>query len=202
MGVVNEKEAIAAELIAISHPVAFLDGSMGAAPPVEDLHVALLEAQQGQLRPSVQKVLSMLPQQPLLPKNTPQQQQQQQSGAVDAAAGVGASAGAGASQTEQQPSSSSSPAAAEQQHQQRPAAAASSAAASSSSLTPQQLYGGGVIPDELLQLLPNYWEGVGIGPSDVSPLSSKALMRMLQASSWGEEFRDPATSQVRGRVVG
>lgn len=39
VGVVTEKEAIAAELLAISHPLAFLEGSMGVAPPVEDLQV-------------------------------------------------------------------------------------------------------------------------------------------------------------------
>lgn len=38
---------------------------------------------------------------------------------------------------------------------------------------------------------------VELSPGSVPPLGSKALMRLLQASSWGEEFRDPAASQVR-----
>jgi hypothetical protein len=59
----------------------------------------------------------------------------------------------------------------------------------------QQLYGGEV-PEEMIQLLPTYWDQVQLSAGDVLPLGSKALMRMLQASSWAEEFRDPATSQV------
>lgn len=66
---------------------------------------------------------------------------------------------------------------------------------SSEVLSTQQLYGGEV-PAEMIQLLPTYWDQVQLGPADVPPLASKVLLRMLQASSWAEEFRDPATSQV------
>jgi hypothetical protein len=171
VGVVNEKDAVAAEILAISHPVAFLEGSMGVAPPIEDLHVALLEAQ---LRPSTQKVLNMLPRRPLPPRKTPPAA----AGAAESLAVAGDAAAASSS------SSSST---------DRPAAAA---AAVEEVLSTQQLYGGEV-PEKMIQLLPTYWDQVQLSAGDVLPLGSKALMRMLQASSWAEEFRDPATSQVR-----
>ena len=127
MGVVNEKEAVCAEILAISHPVAFLEGSMGVAPPVEDLHAQLLEQQQ--LRPSIQKVLQLLPRTPPPPR--PQQQQQQEAG----------------SDTTSSSSSISS--------------AAPPAAAAAAAVGQQQLYGGGEVPQEMIQLLPTYWDQVG-----------------------------------------
>lgn len=171
MGLVTEKEAVQAELLAVSHPVAFLEGDMGTAPPVEDLHVALLEAQ---LRPSIHKVFSLLPQRPLTKprsRTTPP---------PAAAAGDAVDAGSGTQGTADSSSSDTAADVLSQQQQQ------------------QQLYGGEV-PGDILQLLPTYWDqqpellaAVGGGEQ----LGSKALMRMLQASCWSEEFRDPASSQV------
>jgi hypothetical protein len=171
VGIITDKEAIPAELVTISHPIAFLEGTMGQAPPVEDLHVALLEST---LRPAVHKVLQLLPRRPLLRKPTPAPT----AAAVDTAS---------AADTAEQPGSSSTSAV--QPSSQPPPAAAEGAG-------PGELYGGDV-PEEMIQLLPSYWDQVGVTESEVPPLGSKALMRLLQASSWAEEFRDPATSQVR-----
>lgn len=148
---------------------------MGQAPPVEDLHVALLEST---LRPAVRKVLQLLPRRPLPSKPTPPP--------AAAAAAVDTAAAADTANPAEQPGSSSTSAV---QPSSQPAAAAADGAG------PSELYGGEV-PEELIQLLPSYWEQVGVTASEVPPLGSKALMRLLQASSWAEEFRDPATSQV------
>jgi hypothetical protein len=147
------------------------------------MQVALLESQ---LRPSWQKVLNMLPRRPL-PATAGTQP------APAAAAAVVEPLDAAAAATDGPDSSSTSSSTDAQ-------TAAAAAAAASEVRTTQQLYGGEV-PEEMIQLLPTYWEQVQLQAGDVPPLASKALLRMLQASSWAEEFRDPATSQVRPRVL-
>jgi hypothetical protein len=61
IGIVAAEEVTGAELLSVSQPLAFLEGAMGSPPSVEDLHVAMLEAELG---PAVAKVLSYLPRKP------------------------------------------------------------------------------------------------------------------------------------------
>uniref|UniRef100_A0A383VNI3 SET domain-containing protein n=1 Tax=Tetradesmus obliquus TaxID=3088 RepID=A0A383VNI3_TETOB len=90
IGVVAAEEVTGAELLSVSQPLAFLEGAMGSPPSVEDLHVAMLEAELG---PAVAKILSYLPHKPSpaaaagtsssSSTDDPQQQQQQQQQQVD-----------------------------------------------------------------------------------------------------------------------
>jgi hypothetical protein len=86
IGVVAADEGVTgAELLSVSQPLAFLEGTMGSPPSVEDLHVAMLESDFG---PAVSKVLSYLPRKPSPAaaakgdaagsSSEPEQQQQQQ----------------------------------------------------------------------------------------------------------------------------
>jgi hypothetical protein len=61
IGVVAADEVTGAELLAVTQPLAFLEGAMGSPPSVEDLHIAMLEAELG---PAVTKILSYLPRKP------------------------------------------------------------------------------------------------------------------------------------------
>eukprot|EP00882_Tetradesmus_deserticola_P016625 GHRQ01017765.1.p1 GENE.GHRQ01017765.1~~GHRQ01017765.1.p1 ORF type:complete len:199 (+),score=64.81 GHRQ01017765.1:260-856(+) len=61
IGVVTAEEVTGAELLSVSQPLAFLQGTMGSPPAVEDLHASMLE---GELGPAVAKVLSYLPRKP------------------------------------------------------------------------------------------------------------------------------------------
>lgn len=156
VGVVASDNATGAELLAVSHPLAFMEGSLGTSPPVEDLHVSLLESE---LSPAISKVLSYLPRRP---------------------------AGAAV---------------------QPPAATASADAADAAVSTPtvqqQPLRTAAVeqqeMPPSMAHLLVPFWDRVGTFGFD--KLSSKQLMRMLQASCWSEEVQDPAASQVGGSIA-
>ncbi|KAF6265159.1 hypothetical protein COO60DRAFT_1697986 [Scenedesmus sp. NREL 46B-D3] len=145
IGVVAAEDVTGAELLSVSQPLAFLEGTMGSPPAVEDLHVAMLEADLG---PAVAKVLSYLPRKP---------------SPAAAKADV-----AGSSQPQQQ-----------QQQQAEP--------------NSQEL------PPSMTHLQPAFWGQVqqGAGGLVARKVSSKQLMRLLQASCWGEEFQDPAAAQVR-----
>lgn len=157
VGAVASEDANGAELLVVSHPVAFLEGSLGSPPSVEDLHVSLLEAE---ISPSVTKVLSYLPRRPV------------------------AAAAAAKSAPAAQPLAGTADPAAD--------------ATSTSQPSPQQQSAAGAdeqeLPPSFAHLLVQFWDQVGTFA--VNKLSSKQLMRMLQASCWSEEVQDPAASQV------
>lgn len=127
-GVLSTEELSTSELLAVSHAVAYLEGEMGVAPDVEDLHVFILEKE---LTPALRSVLSLLPSQP--------------------------------SSTDQTPSSAC------------------------------------VADDATMEALNiKYWQSQPDIASSAPSISPKQLMRILQVSSYSEEFHDPAASQVLG----
>lgn len=162
VGVVASQDTDGAELLVVSHPVAFLEGSLGAPPSVEDLHVSLLEAE---LSPSVTKVLSYLPRRPVAAAVAAAKPVS----AVEPLAGLAAGAAAGVDPSSEQHTS----------HIEQQATAAADK---------QEL------PPSFAHVLVKFWDQVSTFA--VSKLSSKQLMRMLQASCWSEEVQDPAASQV------
>lgn len=173
-----DSEVAGAELLLVSHPLAFLEGSMGQPPAVEDLHVALIESNPG---PIVNKIFSYLPRKPIAVPATP------------AASAAATPAGASPAADLQQPE----PAAATPLDPEATPAAPAAPATPAVTTTPQQEPNPPQVPPSLAHLVVQFWDQLGPGGyGDAPPLSSRQLMRMLQASSWSEEFQDPAASQV------
>lgn len=130
-----------------------------------------VELLEAPLRPAEQQVLCLLPRKPLPPPPPPATLSVvPDADGVEVAVTNGEAAGHEQHQQQEQP---------QPQPQQQP----------------QQQQAG---PDSLEQLAPAYWDVRGTGSPPLLP--SRALMRLLQASCWSEEFQDPAASQVKGAL--
>ena len=194
-----DEDVIGAQLLAICHPLCFLQGELCKPPAVEDLHVSLIED-----TPSdrVQKVLQLLPRRPPA-KQLQQQQQKQESPAASAST---------SSSTSSSSSSSSSSGAEDVVSSMAATATTTTSSSSSSSSEPSSSEPSSSSSSrsetstsssrEAAKQVVVGWEKLdprSYQPEqlvEVNALGSGPLMRTLQRSSWSEEYQDAASSQV------